>query len=117
MLLGYAIWRGWSDRSNEMARFVIIVGEIRWALVSPEEAESILVGLQAKLSKESESSLRRWGGRSHWKACLRVRICGIIILIVRVHDKPWGYIVVGVRIKKSRVPRRLGFQIFEVWRL
>jgi hypothetical protein len=28
-----------------MVRFVIIVGEIRWALVSPEEAESMLVRL------------------------------------------------------------------------
>jgi hypothetical protein len=119
MLLGYAIWRGWSDRSNEIVGFVIIVGKIRWALLSPEEAESMLVGWPAELFKESESSLRRWGGRSHWTACLRVRICGIIILIVRVHDKPWGYIVVGVRIKQvtGAAPRWLGFQIFEVWRL
>jgi hypothetical protein len=29
MLMGNAIGRGWSDRSNEMVRFVIIVGEIR----------------------------------------------------------------------------------------
>jgi hypothetical protein len=59
MLLGYAIWRGWPDRSNEIVRFVIIVGMIRWALLSPEEAESMLVGWPAELSKESESSLRR----------------------------------------------------------
>jgi hypothetical protein len=117
MLLGYAIWRGWSDRSNEMVRFVIIVGEIRWALVSPEEAESMLVGWQAELSKEWESSLRRWGGRSHWTACLRVRICGVIILVICVHDKPWGpIVVVGVGIKQvtGAAPRWLGFQIFEV---
>jgi hypothetical protein len=102
-----------------MVRFVIIVGEIWWALVSPEEAESMLVGWRAELSKESESSLRRWGGRSHWPACLRVRICGVIILVVRVHDKPWGYIVVGVGIKQvtGAAPHWLGFQIFEVWRL
>jgi hypothetical protein len=120
MLLGYYIWRGWSDRSNEMVRFVIIVGEIRWALVSPEEAKSMLVGWQAELSKESESSLRRWGGRSHWPACLRVRICGVIILVICVHDKPWRpIVVVGVGIKQvtGAAPRWLGFQIFEGWRL
>jgi hypothetical protein len=82
MLLGYAIWRDWSDRSNEIVRFVIIVGKIRWALLSPEEAESMFVGWPAELSKESESSLRRWGGRSQWPACLRVLICGVIILVI-----------------------------------
>ena len=82
MLLGYAVWRGWPNRSNEIVRFVILVRRIRWALLSPEEAEPMLVGWSAELSKESESSLRRWGGRSQWPACLRVRICSVIILVI-----------------------------------
>jgi hypothetical protein len=107
MLLGYAIWRGWSDRPNEMVR-LIIVGEIRWALVSPEEAESMLIGWQAELSKESESSLRWWGGRSHWTDCLRVRICGVVILVICVHDKPWASSS-ELESNKSRVPRHTGW--------
>jgi hypothetical protein len=59
-------------------------------------------------------------GREESVACLRVRICGVIILVICVHDKPWTpIVVVGVGIKQvaGSAPRWLGFQIFEVWRL
>jgi hypothetical protein len=89
---------------------LIIVGEIRWALVSPEEAESMLIGSQAELSKESESSLRGWGGRSNWATCLRFRICGVVVLVICLLNI--GFITsVGVQVcdRRPSVRRVLWF--------